>query len=337
MAPVGLESVLDSCVPRGTVRLVHTTDPSQNKSNRAGADVFELELIRNLSLLYEVPFSYGQQLARRRADTQRAHPADGAERVAVQWRRAQDAAVACIDEFDQRINAVGDVAGVVWEGRDNHAAGVGDVVVEHVGCGGATAGCPPRTILSCKSIGRTTGEGTQKNLGGKALRSLLGVDIDTARHEMYRESRVALQLASDASVAQVKRTAKQQPDGRRRVVAVGRRHRDQLVAATLARAQRLSQQQASLLLEVIEGTDADFGPDDVVYLVMANPQGTTVEPAHEHTGHITFERTSDSSIGLSVDGQRVYSLQFNCTNGLGVSPLCVRVFYVKGSVGRDAA
>lgn len=300
------------------------------KSNRIQGDLFELLTLKHLVTdikalrLGDLSFDHGQTLKDLSAELSLTPV--GSSRLTSQIARAESVRPALRTLITQRTTQLGPVANLIWSGRTKDPSTTADIKIIHTT--GAT------TELTLKSA--ASGTGTLRNLGltGRLLKRFtpasLAPDFSALAPLMFAYAKEAIASVSGPA--------------RLREVTTSRRIRrdlltdqERLACASVGR--DVSDLAADLFIELFESLEPhqirEFvkellgRPASNVFSVVANDQATFVGPLKSVTGPVTISRNSDPAIRglwLKVRDTPVLRLEFNCTNGLGISPLCVRSF-----------
>lgn len=314
---------------------VSTSSASRaNKSNRAQGDLFEVLVIRDLvDGLTEITgsgtptFDYERDLAELSAQVEADHPSDGVARLARQRHHAAAVKNDVLDLVRARARAKGPVVGISWSGRVRDTTTTADVVLRHARRG--------RTELTLKSV--TSGSGTNRNatLTGALLRRFVEAadmvpEFAALNPKQFEAARaVLLTLSGPARLAEISSTRalarkRMTPGEKAACKSVGHAACARTADLFLEMLTRLNENLRRALFEELLGKST---PD--LFVVVANDKTTFVGPARSVPGAVTLERSEHAdarSLWLLVDGTRTLRISFNCTNGLGISPLCVRSF-----------
>ena len=148
------------------------------KSNRAQADYFELLVCQYICHLYNVTFSYSEDLAK--LSNKILVLPDGRERLKLQNDNFIKIQPKIKEILDYEIGQKGKVIRVIWVGRNLLIETTSDVDAEHIN--------KQKTRFSIKSIANT-GTGTLKNLGARQIKNFLGVDFSEQYEKMWKKLR----------------------------------------------------------------------------------------------------------------------------------------------------
>lgn len=297
----------------------------KGKSTRSQADLFELMIARELCAELAVEFHYNKELSDTRTLLLETHPTDAVVRVNTQYARTEGAAPVILDLVARRTKTLGPVTEVLWVGHVTGGleVGVEDIVVVH------TKG---QTRVSLKST--RNGVGTARNLGGSSIRDLTGALSSELNEYMYEQVLEHVRLVDPSRfevLAKVKASARRHlmTDPERDIAALVGRDvaglvRDDIVRS-LSGSSALDEAKRRAFARIVLASDDT--PYANLFVVVSNDHGVTVSRADEINDEpVVVVALSDAAIGLSQGGERIARLNINCTNGLGLSPICVRSF-----------
>lgn len=296
------------------------------RSNRAQGDYFELLVARDLAGNLEatgqqVRFDYTEELLELRQRIVAIHGAGAAARINQQERNAAQVAGPVLELTLDRSRDVGPVRKVRWTGRATGLdVGVADLIVEHA------AGATALTLKSTKS-----GRGTARNLGGRALADLLGVDVSCLNEPMYEQTLAAWKQQVPAErhaslAAMTLEGRKTSASETERAVAgqVGTEAMTLICDAIMDAFATLPQARLRAAAAAATGTNSQTN----LFAVIANNTGAVVEEVPEDAPAGTFTATRITPVRIEVrcNNEPLFHWQANCTNGKGLSPLCLRSF-----------
>lgn len=297
---------------------------ASSKSSRAAADLFELYVVKEMARLFGLTFNYGNELLAARSRLELAHPGSAAERESEQMAKAIRIATlihARIATDQPELVAIR----VVWVG----SAGIGlsdaaaDLRIESHNT--------ESIDISLKSV--KEGNGTSRNLGGSAILDIFGVDVEHLRDQMYeevldviRDSDEARWLILSALSVGKRKDAFTQPE-KDIAKVIGKKWTGVLANAVAISWVGLSMDKRLAFLNLAMGLDSSASR--TLYIAIADPKMDRIRLASGisapndvaviyDTRYPQRVKFQSSEVGLSV--------QFNCTNGLGISALCGRVF-----------
>lgn len=302
------------------------------KSNRAQGDLFELLVIKHLVKdlarrpgLGSPEFNYSSDLSSVTAQVKNSSTKES-NRYQNQLSRVASAKDAVLDLISSRVERLGPVSKIIWTGRNRDITTTADVLVVHT---------TKSTGLSLKSVAQ--GTGTLRNLGanGPLLRRFISeanmtLDFAALNPMMVKYSKAALRdLAGPARLAALStpRSIRRKllTDAERAACApIGREMSDLLASLFAVMFDSLSDALRGALLRELLGK-----PSPDVFTLIANDKSSYITQTPPSPGLIALSRDpADSNRGLwiTVADKKAVRLEFNCSNGLGISPLVVRSF-----------
>lgn len=291
------------------------------KSNRSKADVFELAVTELTADAFRVPFSYEDKKAEAHARLLAAHPQEAAAMRVKEEQRARAVSEDIVALVAGRAaSGLGAVAGVEWTG--NRKDGTDDIVIIH---GNGTS------PFSLKSVARKSG--TSRNAGGTTLKRLLGIDVPARNGAMYAEV-----IAGIAAVDPARGSALKRLGIRARGKALTADEADFAVRVGRAFTAQLSRDaRKALLCDPIKASafvaymSAATHSREEMFLVVVNDKERYIKRAPKAQAFAELQvvmNAGDGASGFTVRAAdaEVLRVQFSCTNGLGISPLCARGF-----------
>lgn len=291
-------------------------DARMAKASGAPAQYFELLVARELADHVGVPFEHQDELNRSRDDA-------GADRVKFQEDNLDRLRPHLLPWADERVSNRGAVERVQWVGRDPK------VRVERDPTDVRLLHSSRASKLSLKST--RAGRGTDRNPGGRDIASRLGFpDVHPLREEMY--DLVRRYLAQEAGA----------PSGSKKL-AVGRIKRFLTRGENARHRKAVAELVAPIQRRLAEGCAAAFNAmtrdeqrDVMGYLLATDPDLWLGEVSEVVAKIVPAAAVDEDDVldavpdGLAYvirrNGQVILRLQANCTNGLGMSALCLRVF-----------
>jgi hypothetical protein len=287
------------------------------KSNRAQADYFELLVCQYICHLYNVTFSYSEDLAK--LSNKIIVLPDGKERLKLQNDNFIKIQPKIKEILDYEIRHKGKVIRVIWVGRNLLIETTSDVDAEHIN--------KQKTRFSIKSIANT-GTGTLKNLGARQIKSFLGVDFSKQYEEMWQKLRNYL---NDYETSQEKLKKKVQRSQRLLKWATenGRKYQIELNELCFDAFNFLPTEKKIDFLNFI--TDCN---DDDLYVIIVNSVDVIIyKPVEKKLKVIKSiearkDKLTDVGYAIYVDGKPTYRVQTNYTNGIGISAYCQRIFWI---------
>lgn len=299
-----------------------TRKQSQGRSSRSKGDLFEVLVCLGLGKHYNLS---PKELEEERVSLEKqiiTQFPDGELRVAEQHRRAKIALSCIVRELEVRGN--GNPIMINWIGRGwQSQKTLADVRVFFAN----------KSSIGISLKSTRQGKGTQKNLGYRSVRALLGLDIDKELAEMWVNIRSsmkkipALKKLSDTSMAQIKRLKYKFPI----IQTIGKKYGEVVQRIAVARSvilfNKLSDAKKVLFLEEIFGNQKNS--ELLLNVLVAGDSiligWSDLEPSVSKSG-LVAKSLEDKSYGIFIDNQMVVRIQASFTNGIGLSPFCERAF-----------
>lgn len=298
------------------------TNKNKQKSNRAQADYFELLVCQYICHLYNVTFSYSEDLAK--LSNQVLSKSDGRERMKLQNNNFIKIQPEIKKILDDEINKKGKIVGVVWTGRYFVIEqSTSDVDAEHL--------TKKKTRFSIKSIAKS-GAGTLKNLGLGKLEHWFGFDFKKQQNEMWNKLQNYIFKAIGKNThkrGELKKLVKKNKKLLKWAQDNGRRYQAVLNKICFEAFNNSSAKNRKDFLNFI--TDC-FAED--LYVIIVNNVGVMIyQPTEKQTvmkDKIIAKRDSGSNVGYTIYVNQIptYRVQTNNTNGIGISAFCQRIFLI---------
>ncbi|MEK7211030.1 MAG: hypothetical protein AAB731_00165 [Patescibacteria group bacterium] len=298
------------------------TNKNKNKSNRAQADYFELLVCQYICHLYNITFSYSDDLAK--LSNQVLNKPDGKERLQLQNNNLLKVQPEIKKILDEEISRKGKIIGVTWIGRHFVIEqSTSDVDAEHMSRN--------KTRFSIKSIAES-GAGTLKNLGLKKLEQWFGFSFKERQDEMWQKLRNYIFNVTGKKFDKhnaLKKLAKKNKNLLRWAQNNGKKYQKLLNKICFNAFNNLSLKRKREFLNFI--TDCF---DEDLYVIIANNLGVVIyKSAEKQTAvkdEIIAKKDSGSNVGYTIYINNVpaYRVQTNNTNGIGISAFCQRIFLI---------
>ncbi|MDD5289815.1 MAG: hypothetical protein PHT40_01270 [Patescibacteria group bacterium] len=287
------------------------------KSNRAQADYFELLVCQYICHLYNVTFSYSQDLAK--LSNKILVLPDGKARLKLQNDNFIKIQPKIKEILDFEIGQKGKVISVVWVGRNLLIETTSDVDAEHIN--------KQKTRFSIKSIA-STGTGTLKNLGARQIKKFLGIDFSRQYNEMWRKLRDHLK-DFDLSQSRLKKKVQKNKKLLKWATENGKKYQTKLNELCLNSFNKLSLKEKINFLNYI--TDCN---DEDLYVIIVNSVDVIIyKPVDKKLKiikNIKAKKNNMAGAGYTIyiDDKPTYRVQTNNTNGIGISAYCQRIFWI---------
>ena len=298
------------------------TNKNKEKSNRAQADYFELLVCQYVCHLYNITFSYSEDLAK--LSNQVLVKLDGRERLKLQNDNFIKIQPEIKKILDWEISKKGKIIGVIWTGRHFVIEqSTSDVDAEHV--------TKKKTRFSIKSIAKS-GTGTLKNLGLRKLEKWFGFDFTKRQNEMWKKLQNHMYKTTGKNTykrGELKKLAKKNKKLLKWAQDNGRKYQISLNKICFEAFNNLSVKNRKDFLNFI--TDCF---DEDLYVIIVNNSGVVIyKPTEKQTAmkdKIIAKRDNSSDVGYAIyiNKTPTYRVQTNNTNGIGISAFCQRIFLI---------
>ncbi|KKT91501.1 MAG: hypothetical protein UW92_C0011G0003 [Candidatus Jorgensenbacteria bacterium GW2011_GWA2_45_13] len=301
-----------------------TIEDSKKKSSRSKADLFEVLIAIELSKYYGLDI-YGLMKEKEKLEAEISKFINGERRTTEQYNRVVLLTPILIKKINSELCAqYGKPVKIDWMGRRwQREATLSDVVIYFNA--GEVMG------ISLKSTRQ--GKGTQKNIGYRKLKKLLGLDIDIELNEMWNNIRrdltkinSKLKEVSMKSKSMIKSAKYKYPVIQR----LGNMHGLPVQTIAVEKSTNLFNQlirEAKLVFikEILGST-----PDHRLLNVLV--EGEIVKLYWNETlddlisGDLLAQKSRDKSYIITANGKPIVRLQASFTNGIGLSAFCERAF-----------
>lgn len=270
--------------------------------NRIYADISELLLIKKISKEANIKFMYKNELL---ALSNQAKEQDTSfnEHYLAQDKNTDKGALAFLKKYGK------DISSIEWTGRENHSS-TDDIKIIYTN----------KSIrkISLKSISSNS-IGTLKNIGlGKNGQfSHFFNDKIINFYDDYKKN-----IKKNYSFTILKNAK-----GNIEVKKEGKKFQKKLTAMILSNFKNLNKEQKLNLTKLL----CDY--DNEIINIEVNPFASNCYMIKEKVklsekSDITFKAISENSIILQLEKKDLIRIQVNSTNGIGISPFCLRCFWV---------
>jgi hypothetical protein len=293
---------------------------NKEKSNRAQADYFELLVCQYICHLYNITFSYSDNMAKLSNEVL-AKP-NGRERLMLQNNNFIKIQPEIKKILDDEISKKGKVTDVVWTGRNFIIEqSTSDVDAEHIN--------KKKTRFSIKSIAQS-GTGTLKNIGLKKLEQWFAFGFKKQQDEMWKKLQNHIFKVTGKNTdkrGELKKIARKNKILLKWSQDNGRKYQALLNKICFESFNDLSIKNRRGFLNFI--TDCF---DEDLYVIIVNNLGVVIyKPTEKQViikDKIIAKKISDVGYMICVNKIPTYRVQTNNTNGIGVSAFCQRIFLV---------
>jgi len=299
-------------------------------SNVNAATYLEIRLVQEICTLKDLHFKYSEDLAKCKVLINQSYGASAAKEIAIQELRLTKSLDTFVDKTGEIEKAnQSRIIDFNWTGRNDIGKRVADVelVLEN----------SKVFPISVKSGGK----GTERNLGGRSLKKILGYDADAVLAKMRKETIEKLKsqfagISLGGTFPSIRKAVKgHNSESKMRELAaeVGKKYQSIIADELIDAWNKSTDKQKIDLLRFIalKNDDKDLGLEIFV--------------AEESGGHfkgvldVSKVVAADLNIALNVvsekgtldfqiKGVTHWHFNVNFTNGLGLSPIAIRVFTV---------
>jgi hypothetical protein len=299
-------------------------------TNINDATYFELRLIEEICLTRGIKFQFSQDLSRYISLIKQSHGSEAQSKIDIQEARLKIGLPVFADHINGVESSLGKkLIGIDWVGRQDLGERVADLDLYFDG-----------NITLPISV-KSGGPGTERNLGGDSLRTYLGYDSTQIIDEMKRQTLQALNsiyptINFGTSWEKIRSVVKNHPNEvkmKKLASKVGKSFQpkisDEIFSAwkSASDSQKLSvvkylslqndNRDLGLRIFVAEDSHAYFkGVLDISTLKATN------------ISLMRHQSSLNGTLEMSINGNRYWRLNINFTNGLGLSPIAVRVFLI---------
>lgn len=216
-----------------------------------------------------------------------------------------------------------------WVGRKNLGARVADIDLFFGG----------NTVLPISA--KSGGPGTERNLGGDSLRELLGYDSTDILESMKSDTLNSLKsnfpnINFGSSWEQIRKNIKSSSHKEAMITlaaAVGKRYQ-QLISAEILKAWQNATDNQKMSVVAYLSLQND-SRDKGLQIFVAEDNGAYFKNVLDISNVsasdlllVSHQNSSNGTLELLIKKNRYWRLNVNFTNGLGLSPIAVRVFLI---------
>ena len=299
-------------------------------TNINDATYFEIRLIEEICRVRNLTFKYAQDLIRYKSLIKQSHGQAAQTKMDIQEARLKNGIQTFLTRVNQEEAKLSKpLREVDWVGRKDLGERVADLDLVFSG----------NVVLPISA--KSGGPGTERNLGGDSLRDLIGYDSSNILDAMKTETLKALssnfpRATFGASWEQIRKNIKASPNidvMTSLANAVGKRYQP-LISAEIAQAWKKASDKQKL--------------DLIAYLSLQNDprdKGLQIFVAEDNHAYfkevldisklraqdvslVSHQSSSNGTLELLILNQRYWRLNINFTNGLGLSPIAIRVFLI---------
>jgi hypothetical protein len=299
-------------------------------SNIAEATIFELRLIQEICSLKSLEFKYHADLNRYIALAHSSHGELTKEKIQIQENRLERGLPIFVKELNQMVLTLNsELKEIDWTGREDIGDRVADLDLKFLN----TRKIP----VSVKS----GGPGTERNLGGKSLNKLLGYNTKSTIEEMLKQ--VLTQFKKELknvdfgnSWGNIRKTMEQQKNSEhlRNIAAeIGKIYQIRFSMEIITTWNNSTDSQK---IELLKYLSLQNDPRDLGLKIFVAEDNhayfkSTLDIQKIKPGDLEIkinERSEKGTLDFLIFGKVYWRLNVNFTNGLGLSPLAIRVFLI---------
>lgn len=299
-------------------------------SNINAATYLEIRLVQEICALKDITFNYAADLAKCKVLIDQSYGANAANEIAIQELRLKNSLSIFVDKTAEieKTNQ-SQIIEFNWIGRDNIGKRVADVEL--------VLGNSKVLPISVKSGGK----GTERNLGGRSLKKILGYDADAVLAKMRKETIEKLKShftgislgSTFPSIRKAVKGNKSETKMRELAAEVGKKYQA-IIADELIDAWNKSnaKQKIDFLRYIsLQNDDKDLGLE----IFVAEESGGYFKGVLDVSTMVAADLkialndvSEKGTLDFQIKDVTHWHLNVNFTNGLGLSPIAVRVFTV---------
>jgi hypothetical protein len=299
-------------------------------TNINDATYFELRLIEEICRAKNITFNFGQDLSRYKVLLKKSHGASSQTKIEIQEARLKSGLQTFLTRINQEETKLSaNLTEVYWVGRKNLGDRVADLDLVFKG----------NTVLPISA--KSGGPGTERNLGGDSLRDLLGYDSTQILNKMKADTIKSLtsnfpNIQFGTSWEEIRKSIKNNPHCETMTLlanAVGKKYQSLISGEVIQAWQNATDKQklAVVAYLALQNDSRDHGlkifvaEDDKAYF--KDVLDISDLGAHE-VSLINHQNSLNGTLEILIRRQRYWRLNVNFTNGLGLSPIAIRVFLI---------
>jgi len=299
-------------------------------TNINDATFFELRLIEEICRNRNLTFKFAQDLDRYIKLIKQSHGQAAQAKINVQEARLRNGLstfLARIDHEESRISKT--LRDVDWVGRKDLGDRVADIDLVFGG----------NTVLPISA--KSGGPGTERNLGGDSLRYLIGYDSTNILNNMKAETLKSLfpkfpNVTFGTSWEQIRKQIKANPnmESMTSLANVVGKNYQPLISAEIIQAWGKATDKQKLDLIAYLSLQNDPRDRGLQIFVAEDSQAYFKQVLDisnlraQDVSLVNHQSSSNGTLELLILNKRYWRLNINFTNGLGISPIAVRVFLI---------
>ena len=299
-------------------------------SNVNAATYLEIRLVQEICNLKDLNFKYAADLAKCKVLIDQSYGTEAANEIAIQEIRLKESLATFVDKTAEieKTNQ-SNIIDFNWIGRDNIGKRVADVEL---------------VLRNSKVLPisvKSGGKGTERNLGGRSLKKILGYDSSSVLTSMRKEtSEILKSQFTEVSLGNTFPSIRKSVKGhiseqamRELAAEVGKKYQS-IIAEELIRAWQYSTdlQKIDFLRYIsLQNDDRDIGLEIFVAEETGGHFKGVLDVSKIGAADLNMALNDVSEKGtldFQIKDVTHWRLNVNFTNGLGLSPIAVRVFTV---------
>lgn len=299
-------------------------------TNINDATYFELRLIEEICLERSLPFKFTADLNRYKSLIKKSHGQEAQEKMNIQEARLKSGLETFLSHLNKKeVELSKTLVDINWVGRKDLGDRVADLDLVFSG----------EVILPISA--KSGGPGTERNLGGDSLRDLLGYDSTKTLDKMKSETINSLtfkfpKVTVATSWKEIRMLINASPDKEELTLlanAVGYKYQSLLSTELLEAWQKATEKQKIALISylALQNDPRDKG----LQIFIAEDNGAYFKHVLDISSLnsndfslIKYKHSSKGTLELLIRSEPYWRLNVNFTNGLGLSPLAIRVFSI---------
>jgi len=299
-------------------------------SNINAATYLEIRLVQEICALKDLNFKYTADLASTKVLLDKNKGAKASKEIAIQELRLKQSLSTFVDKVEKiEISNQSKVIEFNWIGRNNIGKRVADVEL--------VLGNSKVLPISVKSGGK----GTERNLGSRSLKKILGYDSAVVIANMRKETIEILKsqfsgISSGMSfeaIRSVVKGNKSEDEMREFAAKVGEKYQSIIAAEFIEAWHQSSDKQKMDLLDFIalQNDDGDLGLEVFVVDKSGGYFKGVLDVSNTAAPDLSValnEVSEKGTIDFRIKDVTHWHLNVNFTNGKGLAPLAIRVFTV---------
>jgi len=298
-------------------------------TNINDATYFEIRLVEEICLVKNLNFKYAHELEQRKALVLASHKDKTVSKLQIQEKRLKAGMPAMVKEIENLESLYENkLLSIDWVGTTDRGDRVADIDL-HVG----------RKIVPISV--KSGGNGTERNLGGRSLKNILGYDPTPLIDSMMQEVLTAFlkkypNTNFGKSWGDIRQAILQSIDKnymRKEANKIGKKYQRELSEQILKALKGANDPEIITFIKylALQNSPRDLG----LRIFVAKDSDAQIKSAPNisdiSADKIMFEKDVTSSKGtlkVLIGTKGMWRLNINFTNGIGLSPLALRAFLI---------